>query len=91
MKEAKQGEQLKVNLAKAEDEEEGDESDVFLDIGENLMIQRAMTIPKKEQKRSSDIEDSWLRTKIFRTKCTSGGKLCKVIIDSGSCENMVSK
>ena len=36
-------------------------------------------------------EDSWIRTNIFRTRCTYGGKVCEVIIDSGSCENMVSK
>ena len=60
MQEPKQGEQPRLNLAQAEDEEEGDESEVFPDIGENLMIQRAMMIPNKEQKRSSDNEDSWL-------------------------------
>ena len=48
-------------------------------------------LSKKEKKRSSHNEDSWLRKKIFRTRCTSGGKVCKVIIDSGSCENMVSQ
>ena len=88
MQDLKQGEQLRLNLV---DAEEGDESEVFPDIGENLMIQRAMMIPKKEQKRSSDNEYSWLQTKFFRTRCTSGGKVCKAIIDSGSCENMVSQ
>ena len=78
-------------MAQAEDEEEGDESKVFLDIRENLVIQRAIMIPTKEKKWSSDNEDSWLRRKKFRTRCTSGGKVCKVIIDSGSCENMVSQ
>ncbi|KAI3425504.1 PUA domain-containing protein [Psidium guajava] len=34
--------------------------------------------------------ESWLRHNIFHTKCTSGGKLCNVIIDGGSCENVVS-
>ena len=50
-----------------------------------------LSIPKKEKKRSSDNEDSWLQTKKIQTKCTSWGKVCKVIIDSGSCENMVSQ
>ena len=40
MQEPKQGEQPRLNLAQAEDEEERDESEVFSDIGENLMIQR---------------------------------------------------
>jgi hypothetical protein len=78
-------------LAQAEDEEEGEESEIFPDIGENLMIRRAIMIPKKEQKQSSDNEDSWLRTKKFRTRCTLGGKVCKVIVNNGSCENMVSQ
>ncbi|GAV56697.1 Asp_protease_2 domain-containing protein, partial [Cephalotus follicularis] len=33
----------------------------------------------------------WLRNNIFHTKCTSKGKTCNVIIDGGSCENVVSK
>ncbi|GJT59674.1 reverse transcriptase domain-containing protein [Tanacetum coccineum] len=33
---------------------------------------------------------SWLQNNIFRTKCTSKGKVCSVIIDGGSCENMVA-
>jgi hypothetical protein len=50
-----------------------------------------MVIPKKEKRQSSGNEDSWLQTNIFRTRCTSVGKVCQVIVDSGSCENMVSK
>ena len=65
MQEPKQGEQPRLNFAQVEDEEEGDESKVFPDIGENLMTQRAMKIPKKEQNQSSDKEDSWLQTKKF--------------------------
>jgi hypothetical protein len=48
-------------------------------------------IPEKEQRQGSDNEGSWLRTNIFRTRCTYGGKVCQVIIDSGGCKNMVSK
>ena len=92
MQEPKQGQQPRLNLVQAENEEdEGEESEVPPDMGENLMIQRAMVIPGKEENKSSGNEDSWLRTNIFRTRCTSGGKVCQVIIDSGSCENMVSK
>ena len=50
MQEPKQGEQPKLNLAQADIEEEGDESQVPPDMGENLMIRRATMIPKKEQK-----------------------------------------
>ena len=50
-----------------------------------------MVIPEKEQRHSSNNQYLWLRTNIFRTRCTSGGKVCQVIVDSGSFENMVSK
>jgi hypothetical protein len=48
-------------------------------------------ILEKEKRQGSDNEDSCLRTNIFRTRCTSRRNVCQVIIDSGSCENMVSK
>ncbi|GKV45251.1 hypothetical protein SLEP1_g52360 [Rubroshorea leprosula] len=35
-------------------------------------------------------DEDWLRHNIFHTRCTSWGKVCNVIIDSGSCENVVS-
>jgi hypothetical protein len=60
-------------------------------MGKNLMTQRSMVITKKEQRHSSSNEDSWLKTNIFQTRCTSKGKLCQVIVDSGCCENMVTK
>ena len=34
-------------------------------------------------------EDNWIKTDVFQTKCTSYSKVCLVIIDSGSFENMV--
>jgi hypothetical protein len=36
-----------------------------------------------------DSEEDWLRTNIFHTTCTIAEQVCKVIIDSGSCENVV--
>ncbi|GJW06310.1 hypothetical protein Tco_1568733 [Tanacetum coccineum] len=40
---------------------------------------------------SKSVDDnSWLRNNIFRTKCTSKGKIYDMIIDRGSCENVVS-
>ena len=50
-----------------------------------------MIILEKEEVPEKNFGDSWLQTKIFRTRCTSGGKVCQVIIDGGSCENMVAK
>ena len=35
-------------------------------------------------------DKSWVRKNVFYTKCTSHGKVCLVIIDSGSFENVVS-
>ena len=53
------------------------------DHGELLVVRRSLhTAPVKEE--------PWLRHNIFHTRCTSQGKVCDVIIDSGSCENVVS-
>ena len=35
--------------------------------------------------------DSCQRTSLFRTCCKSGGKICKVIIDGGSIDNLVAE
>ncbi|GAV60756.1 Asp_protease_2 domain-containing protein, partial [Cephalotus follicularis] len=31
----------------------------------------------------------WLRENIFQTRCTLSGKVCNLIIDGGSCANVV--
>ena len=36
-------------------------------------------------------KSDWRRNDIFNTRCSSHGRLCNVIIDGGSCENLVSK
>lgn len=60
-----------------------DEEYVPADHGESLIIRRSLhTAPAKEE--------PWLRHNIFHTRCTAQGKVCDVIIDSGSCENVVS-
>lgn len=40
---------------------------------------------------STKVEENpdWLMDNIFHTKCTYLRKLCRVIIDSGSCENII--
>ncbi|GJX52660.1 putative reverse transcriptase domain-containing protein [Tanacetum coccineum] len=66
-------------------DEPGDEL-VNLDHGEVLVIQRVLNVVV-----SKLVDDnSWLRNNIFRTKCTSKGKVCDMIINRGSCENVVS-
>jgi hypothetical protein len=72
----------KDNAEEEQVEEESEEELTYADQGESLVIRRLL--------RSTYAEDDWLRNKIFHTKCTSNGKVCDVIIDGGSCENVVS-
>ncbi|GJU02560.1 reverse transcriptase domain-containing protein [Tanacetum coccineum] len=51
-----------------------------------LVIQRFLNVAV-----SKSVDDnSWLCNNTFRTKCTSKGKIYDMIIDEGSCENVVS-
>ena len=54
----------------------------FADEGE-LLVCRNLSIQREE-------DDEWLRHNIFHTRCTSHGKVCDVIIDGGSFENVIS-
>lgn len=54
-------------------------------VAESLVIRRVLAAPKSQD------ENHWLRTNIFHTHCTAYGKICEVLIDSGSCENMVAR
>ena len=56
----------------------------YADEGEALVIRRSLNVIQEN-------EDAWLRDNIFQTKYTSHGKMCIVIIDSGSCINVVAK
>ncbi|KAL4187273.1 hypothetical protein AMTRI_Chr09g18140 [Amborella trichopoda] len=63
-----------------------DEDDlVYGDVRETLVIQKSLVTPKQET------QNNWLRTNIFHTNYTIGAKVCKFIIDSGSCENVISQ
>jgi Zinc knuckle len=55
----------------------------YADSGELLVVRRALSVAANE-------DELWLRHNIFHTKCISGGKVYNVIIDGGSCENVVS-
>ena len=80
--------------AKEEDVEDGVESGhvqedeeelTMLDHGISLVAQRSLKVGAVAS------EEDWLRYNVFHTRCTSkGGKVCSVIIDSGSFENCVS-
>ncbi|GJS05495.1 RNA-directed DNA polymerase [Tanacetum coccineum] len=66
-------------------DEPGDEL-VYPDRGEALVIQRVLNVAVSKYVN----DNSWLRNNIFKTKCTSKGKICDMIIDGGSYENVVS-
>ena len=59
---------------------------VYADQGESLVTQRVLNV---DVVKTGD-DSSWLQNNIFRTKCTTKGKVCTVIIDGGSCDNMVA-
>ncbi|KAD6795090.1 hypothetical protein E3N88_05986 [Mikania micrantha] len=56
------------------------------DKGEALVIQRLLsTLPTQ-----TGDDTLWLRHNIFCTRCTAKGKICTIIIDGGSCDNIVA-
>ncbi|XP_020694824.1 uncharacterized protein LOC110108492 [Dendrobium catenatum] len=78
-------------------EEADTEQDMIDHESENNMVTETTVIPADEgsllvlrRLLNSHKEDSCQRHSIFQTRCTVGGKVCQMIIDSGSCENVVS-
>ena len=70
------------------DQPEAEQAEVIHpDRGEFLIAQRILSAAPAA--RTGD-DTLWLRNNIFRTRCTTKGKVCTVIIDGGSCENMVA-
>ncbi|KAI9180743.1 hypothetical protein LWI28_007723 [Acer negundo] len=51
--------------------------------GTLLMVRRSCLAPRTN-------EENWLQNNIFQSTCTILGKVCKFVIDGGSCENIVS-
>ncbi|PKI34743.1 hypothetical protein CRG98_044866 [Punica granatum] len=49
----------------------------------NLVVRRSCMTPRAA-------DEDWLRNNIFQSTCTIGNKVCRFMIDSGSCENIVS-
>jgi hypothetical protein len=47
-------------------------------------MQKVLLMPEKE------VENSAQRNNIFRTTCKTKDRVCKVIVDSGSTDNLVS-
>jgi hypothetical protein len=50
-----------------------------------FMVRRVCFTPRKAE----DKDDQ--RHNLFHSRCTIGGKVCQLIIDSGSCENVVAE
>jgi hypothetical protein len=50
----------------------------------SLAMHKVLLTPKKE------VESSVQRTRLFRTSCKTKDRVCKVIVDSGSTDNLVS-
>lgn len=66
--------------------DENKDGDELHSVGhETLVARKSLLAPK------SDLEDDQLRTNIFHTICTVTFKVYKMIINSGSCKNMVSE
>lgn len=61
-----------------------EEEELSGDEGCNLMMKRSCLTPKQEE------DSSWLRSNIFQSTCTILGKVCKFVIDAGSCDNIIS-
>jgi hypothetical protein len=52
--------------------------------GRSLMMRKVLLTPEKE------VESSVQRTRLFRTACKTKDRVCKVIVDSGITDNLVS-
>lgn len=65
-------------------DEDGEEGDVLhRDGNKTLVIQKSLLTPK------GDSDEDWSRTNIFHSTCTISEKVCKLLIDNGSYENVV--
>ncbi|GKA38462.1 gag-pol polyprotein [Tanacetum coccineum] len=56
---------------------------MYVDCGEALVVRRNLSMVTEDN-------ESWLRHNIFHTRCTCLGKVCNVIINGGSYENLIS-
>ena len=63
--------------------DEGDEEILEGDTGPTLVVRHICLTPRAN-------EDEWLHNNIFQSTCTIEGKVCRFVIDAGSCENILS-
>ena len=77
--------QRNVNVTEAQEEsKEEKEVNKPPKDGEALMLKRVLVNTEKQ------VHEPVQRKSLFRTRCKSQGKCCKMIIDSGSIDNLVS-
>nr|GEU35812.1 hypothetical protein [Tanacetum cinerariifolium] len=69
-----------------EEEEEEPTEVLYHDRGEILVSRRVLNVILSDH----GDDTTWLRNNILRTQCTSKGKVCMIIVDGESCENMVA-
>lgn len=74
-----------MHVAQAENEKEPTKHGEDPEDGESIMLRRVLL--NTENEKSKPIQ----RRNLFRTRCKVNGKCCKVIVDSGSTDNIVSK
>nr|KAJ0218923.1 hypothetical protein LSAT_V11C300143610 [Lactuca sativa] len=67
-----------------DEEHQCEEEVVTGDVGVNLVVRRSCFTPKV-------VGDDWLKHNIFQSTCTILGKVCSFVIDSGSCDNLISE
>ena len=67
--------------------------DAVEDIGEDSEGEKglALVIRKILLALRQNFEEHWLRSNIFHTTCTIKNGVCNLIIDGGSCENVISQ
>eukprot|EP00253_Pinus_taeda_P011700 PITA_11700 len=76
--------QRNVIVTQAEEREEVQEAEKVLETGESLLLKKNLLRPKKE------VVEPAQRKPWFKTVCKFTGKCCKVVIDNGSTDNLVS-
>ena len=66
-----------------EQEEEGKDMTLYAMAGETLVTRRVLSAQYREMEETQ-------RENLFVSKCSIGGKICRFIIDGGSCTNAAS-
>lgn len=65
----------------------------IVELGEDSKGEKALMLETRKILLAPKLEDEkeWLKSNIFSTTCSIKNSVCKLIIDGGSCENVVSQ